>query len=186
MTNQNYRRPSLASSYLFGNLLSIFIQCHPLTSLFIDKLCPLFILRDQSFIQGWIVQHPFLLSDNVCHFVTLCSQNFFHFHSRIDIQMIRFDDQRWFCKLMQWWRRRQNPFQRLGNQRDYHILARRQIGGKGPGSYSLNFLQCNENGESILAKATTGLRPKSYQVTPRITRYVWPSSVLAKPSLRLP
>ena len=122
-------------SCLFFDLVSVLVKVHPFAGLFVNELGPFGVLRDEALVICGIVQDPLFLADNVGDLVSLCRQDFLDFLTGVEVQVISFHNQWWFCKLMQRWRGRQGPLQRIRNQGNDNIFAGRQIGaGKCTGS----------------------------------------------------
>ena len=103
--------------------VSKLVHVDPFPGLLVDEFSPFCVLGDQSFVESRVILGPGLLSDNIRDLMSLACQDFLAFHSWVEIQVLRFDDQRRLLELMQWWRRGKGEFQGVGNQRDYYILS---------------------------------------------------------------
>ena len=110
--------------------MTILIKVNPLSSLLINKFRPLHILGNQTLVQLRIIGNPSLLTDNIGDGLALRLENFLDFGTRLEAEVLAFDDEGRFFKLMEGWGGGEGPFEGVGDEGDNDVFAFSE-GGKG-------------------------------------------------------
>lgn len=122
--------PKNNSSLRLLHPLTKLIKINPLPGLLVNKLRPLHVLRNQPLIQCGIIGNPSLLTNNVGDGLALLFEDFLDFGTRLDGEVFAFNNEGRFVKLMEGRGRGEGPFEGVGDEGYYDVLARGE-GGEG-------------------------------------------------------